>query len=123
MESSFSIFEYLYRDAGNYKAWGSVLLLGTALPDDADTLRTCLEFGEFFVAEQVGIPVVYQELWALSGGPNNDDHAYHQFSDLRLATTEEMSTIEPWGKLPDLLQAFREVNKDWDCTLSPHCWL
>lgn len=121
MGSSFSVFEYLYRDAGNYKAWGSVLLLGTAFPDDVDTLRTYLESGEFFVAEQVGIPVVYQELWALSGGPNNDDHAYHQFSDLRPATNEEISMIEPWGNLPDLLKAFREVNKDWDCTLSPHC--
>lgn len=123
MESSFSVFEYLYRDAGNYKAWGSVLLLGTASPDDVDTLRACLESGEFFVAEQVGIPVVYQELWALSDGPNRDDHAYHQFSGLRPATNEEMSTIEPWGRLPDLLKAFCEVNKDWDCALSPHGWL
>lgn len=121
MRSHCSVFEYLYRDASNYKAWGRILLLGTASPDDVQTLRMCLESGEFFVAEQGGIPVKYQELWAFSGGPNIDDHAYHEFSDLRPATNEEMSTIEPWSKLSELIKAFREVNKGWDCTLSPHC--
>lgn len=121
MRSHCSVFEYLYRDASNFKAWGRILLLGTASPDDAQILRRGLDFAEYFVAEQVGIPVLYQELWAFSGGPNIDDHAYHEFFNLRPATKEEKATMEPWGKLSDLLKAFREVGKGWDCTLSPHC--
>lgn len=57
------VFEYLYRDASNYKAWGEILLAGVPSQNDIAVLRACLESGEYFVAEQVGIPAVYKELW------------------------------------------------------------
>ena len=32
MTTNFTVFEYLYRDAGNYKAWGAILLEGAFTP-------------------------------------------------------------------------------------------
>lgn len=85
----YCVFEYLYRDASNYKACGEILLSGDPSKINIETLRACLESGEYFVAEQVGIPPVYKELWDMSGGPTSDDHALHEFVTLRAASEDE----------------------------------
>jgi hypothetical protein len=56
-----TIFECLYRDAANFKVWGSVLLTGSASSETREELNQCLDSGDFFVAEQVGIPALYKE--------------------------------------------------------------
>ena len=38
------VFEYIYRDAGNYKAWGELLLEGEL--DDEKTARLISQFEE-----------------------------------------------------------------------------
>lgn len=113
------VFEYQYRDASNYKAWGEILLSGIPSQNDIATLRTCLESDEYFVAEQVGVPAVYKELWDLSGGPTSDDHALHEFVNLRQATTEDTATLHLFGSLSNLLGAFQAVTA-WDYSLSPN---
>lgn len=113
------VFEYQYRDASNYKAWGEILLSGVPSQNDMATLRACLESGEYFVAEQVGVPAVYKELWDLSGGPTSDDHALHEFVNLRQATTEDTATLPLFGNLSNLLEAFQTVTA-WDYSLSPN---
>jgi hypothetical protein len=115
--SAFCVFEYLYRDGSNYKAWGSLLLSGEPSQEDVAALKECLESGEYFVAEQVGIPPVYKELWDLSGGPTRDDHALHEFVALRVATDEERKLMPLFGGLSDLLKNFQAVTK-WDYSLS-----
>lgn len=115
----YCIFEYLYRDASNYKAWGKILLSGVLSQNDIATLRSCLESDEYFVAEQVGIPAVYKELWDLSGGPNSDDHALHEFVALREATEDEKNSFSLFGDLPNLLNTFRSVTS-WNYSLSPN---
>jgi hypothetical protein len=121
MADTFSIFEYLYRDASNYKTWGKLLLSGTVSENDVTTLQRYLDSKEFFIAEQVGIPALYKELWDLSGGPTKDDHAFHAFYELRPATDEEIATLPLWGKLSLLLKSFHQVHNQWSCTLSPNC--
>lgn len=113
------VFDYMYRDGSNYKAWGSLLLSGEPTQEDITALKECLESGEYFVAEQVGIPPVYQELWDLSGGPTDDDHALHEFVELRAATDEERKSIPLFGELSYLLKTFQAVTK-WDYSLSPN---
>ena len=115
----YCVFEFLYRDASNYKAYGEILLSGVPSESDIELLRTYLESGEYFVAEQVGIPAVYNELWDLSGGPNSDDHALHEFVALRKATEDEKITLSLFGDLPNLLNSFRLVTT-WDYSLSPN---
>jgi len=118
--NSYSVFEYLYRDAANYKAWGSLLLSGKPTQMDIAALRACMESGEYFVAEQVGVPPLYEELWALSDGPTEDDHALHEFVELRSAKQEDTETLTLFGELSKLLNAFQAVSK-WDYSLSPNC--
>jgi len=119
LQKGYSVFEYLYRDAANYKAWGEILLSGVPSQNDIAILRASLEADTYFVAEQVGIPAVYQELWDLSGGPTNDDHALHEFVSLRVASEEEIKSMSLFGDLSDLLKTFQGVTK-WNHSLSPN---
>lgn len=112
------VFEYMYRDASNYKAWGEILLSGVLSQNDIAALRGCLESDTYFVAEQVCLPVLYQELWEF-GGPNCDDHALHEFVALRAASEDERKSLPPFGALSSLLQTFQAVTT-WDYSLSPN---
>ncbi len=113
----YCVFEYMYRDGANYKAWGSLLLTGEPTQEDISELKECLDSGEYFVAEQVGVPPVYKELWDLSGGTTSDDHALHEFVALRAANDEEKK-MALFGELSNLLESFQAVTK-WDYLLSP----
>ncbi len=119
-ETMYCVFEYLYRDAANYKAWGEILLSGAPTDSELTLLRRSLESGEHFVAEQVGVPAVYEELWRLSGGPTEHDHALHEFVGVRGATEDEIESMPLFGAWPDLLLKFKSVAA-WDCSLSPNC--
>jgi hypothetical protein len=107
--SNYSTLEYLYRDASNYKAWGCVLLTGMATPSEIQCVTSCLVDSCFFVAELVGVPVLYEALYQFSGGETEDDHAFHEFFALRAATQKEAATLPVWGSVEDLLRAFCEA--------------
>lgn len=121
--ANFTVFEYLYRDAANYKVWGSLLLTGTITSQTQDDLKQSLDGEEFFVAEQVGIPALYDGLYGYTNGPTADDHAFHEFSALRPATPEEIKTLTPWGSVTKLKEAFVAAKHKWDVRFSPHCAL
>ncbi len=55
MEPKFTLFEYMYRDAGNFKTTGRLLLSGQD-PQAEGAIRRCLDWGDQFVAEQIGVP-------------------------------------------------------------------
>ena len=114
----FSVFEYLYRDASNFKAWGALLLAGKASTSDRANIRAALESGEFFIAEQLGIPSLYDGLWKLSAGPSKDDHVWHSFHALR-DPTEQEQLLPVWGTTRDMVSRFTAVTQ-WNEELSPH---
>lgn len=116
-----SVFVYLYRDAANYKAGGQLLLHGTYSEMAEATIRKCCDSWNHFVAEQVGIPTLYTELYQFSNGPTIDDIAFHEFQHLRPATQDDLASSPSWGTLDDLIARFCAVHI-WDCTLSPHYW-
>lgn len=100
-----TVFEYLYRDAGNFKAWGSLLLAGSVSAEQKEAFRGLLDSGEFFVAERVGVPSLQRELWKWSDGPTEDDHGFHEFHGFRPAQEEDLR--EPvWGRVEQLFMAF-----------------
>ena len=113
------ILDYLYCDASNYKSFGSVLLTGTLTNAERAELIACLESGEFFVAEQVGVPPLYATLFQYSGGPTEDDHAWHKFEGFRektgLADSDEIR-----GNARDILALFRAAKQNWHPELSPN---
>lgn len=116
-----TVFEYLYRDAGNYKAGGQLLLTGECTATSEDVIRKSCDSWNHFVAEQVGVPALYAELYQYSGGPTEDDIAFHEFECLRPASQEDLASLSRWGSLDTLASRFKAV-KYWDCLLSPHCW-
>lgn len=115
-----TVFEYLYRDAGNYKTYGALLLTGR-MPDAEARLRACLESQTYFVAEQVGIPALCAQHWIDVGdGPSDLDHAYHEFVALRDATPEDL-VLPRGGCVEALLHVMQRAAGCWDVRLSPNC--
>ena len=113
------VFEYQYRDAGNFKAFGEIWLSG-ALTEQAHTkLVNCLESSEFFIAEQIGIPPLYHELFFYSGGRTTDDHSWHTFLGIR-AERKLADQTTPWGTVSNFLTAFVAVGQNWKPEMSPN---
>jgi hypothetical protein len=56
------IFEYLYRDGGNFKNWGEACFKneqGLSVEEIDARIRECLIDGMNFSAEKVGLPTLY----------------------------------------------------------------
>ena len=117
--NAFIVLDYLYRDASNYKAFGSIWLTGMMSGAERAELIACLDGGEFFVAEQVGLPALYPLLLGYGDGPTEADHAWHTFEGFR----EEAALVDGatvWGETTALLSAFRAANRNWQLELSPN---
>ena len=120
MDDKASIFEYLYRDGGNFKTQGQLRLNGW--DDQAEGIvRKCLEWGDQFVAEQIGVPSLCVEHWeAVGDGPSDLDHAFHEFICVRPPEEDEAS-LPIWGSLDELVSRVRAAAQRWNVTLSPNC--
>ena len=93
-------FNYLYRDAGNYKLFDSVIFTNkTAMSLEFIKLsiRSKLIDGEYFIPEKWNIP-------RLSFGDYSpeSDHDYHEFESIE--ETDEQSTAED---ISDFLRRIR----------------
>lgn len=106
----YSVFEYLYRDASNYKVWGQLLLEGEMTIEQACYLQSRFDSEEFFIAEQIGVPPINKELWVYSGGITSDDHVWHSFQGVRPATAEDILTENVWGSVDSLLSNVKAVS-------------
>ncbi|MEN3110627.1 hypothetical protein ACFONG_02100 [Uliginosibacterium paludis] len=117
--SAYSVFEYIYRDAGNFKAWGELLLEGRLTTEEVARLTARLEQGELFIAEQIGVPTLYQELWRQCQCEPSDelDQVWHEFSELRVATQEDRARLKLWGSAVRLLAQLEQLGA-WDVTRS-----
>jgi hypothetical protein len=123
MSPGYCVFEYMYRDAGNWKTHGALLLSGDA-NGIRESLEECFEWGGLFVAEQVSISSLCSEhFFACSDGPSELDHAYHEFVDVRPATDEEVARMSVASSLKDLVQRMRAAAGHWNVMLSPNCRL
>lgn len=113
------VFEYLYRDVGNFKTHGQLLISGTVTGAE-ETIRRSLVWADQFVAEQVGVPALCREHWrAVGDGPSELDHAFHEFERLRPAEARD-ADLTVWGDLTDLMARFEKTAGIWDVTLSPN---
>lgn len=115
-----TLFEYLYRDAGNFKSFGAVALEGEVSTAKAEAAIAALQDGELFVAEQLGVPPLYAALHRWSGGPTGDDHCWHEFVAFTpvegVALPPEILRSGPADTFVDRLAAIKE----WRCDLSLH---
>jgi len=106
----FTVLKYQYRDAGNYKAYGELLIEGEFTNGDLEALAPYLYDGEYFVPEEVGIPPLQPLLCEDFGGPNENDHDWHAFECPRQSHSEDMK-MPVWGTKAELIQRFRDKNR------------
>lgn len=78
-------FNYLYRDASNYKNWGEVIFKGEYTPEMAVELTEYLDEGRYFIAHQVDIPEMFFDYGKDS---IEDDHCWHEYGDMVLTEQE-----------------------------------
>ena len=119
-------FDYLYRDAGNWKTFRSMLLSGEFGIAAEAAIRSSLEWGDTFVPEQVEIPPLQPEHLEIHGVETTDgddlDHAFHEFVGLRPATRNKVEAQVPACSVATLVQRFQVARgKGWDVTRSPFC--
>lgn len=112
-----SAFDYMYRDAGNFKAFGTIILEGPLSAADQELICSRLSSQEFFIAEQVGVPPLYQELYRWSGGATSSDHCWHEFVGFRESAAPERDSDRI--KTKEFVSRFTAV-KSWNETRSPH---
>lgn len=115
-----TLFEYLYRDAGNFKAFGCVALEGALMLDEQEVLRSHFPGDGLFIAEQLGVPRLYDQLYQWSDGPTSSDHCWHEFSAVSVIENSELPAgAHRWGSAKRFLGRLAAVDA-WDEELSPH---
>lgn len=115
-----TLFEYRYRDAGNYKARGSVVFDGALSEVQLDVVRAALADDGFFIAEQLNVPPLYKQLYQWSGGPTDDDHCWHEFVAIGIIGDADVPANAPrWGPAQKFLLELTSVER-WREDLSPH---
>ncbi|MDP2126020.1 MAG: hypothetical protein Q8K97_01465 [Pseudohongiella sp.] len=100
-------FNYLYRDAGNYKEYGSVVFAAPNQIDLADidrTIRDALIDREYFVAKTVGIPDLKKLAW-----DEEIDHSWHEYEGLEL--TNEACNDEANRDIGIFISSFNLLQK------------
>ncbi len=97
-------FNYLYRDASNYKTWNSVVLKGAITPEMFEEMKSCCEDGyEDFIPEQLGLDLIRG--WETT----EDDHPYAELEDYELVPNKPDTDMTP----EELLEKFREAKGNW----------
>lgn len=109
MNKQYTVMEYLYRDAGNYKAWGELLLDGLVDERNEILIREFLDSSEFFIPEKAGIPALRSKLYKYSNGPTEADHVFHELVSFRLAENADVERLPVWGTVSELIDKFRKL--------------
>jgi hypothetical protein len=109
ISSGHCVFEYLYRDASNYKVHRTLLLKGPYSDAFRMEILSMLSAEIYFIPQQVGLSPLQSELYAYSNGPTDDDHAWHEFVGLSPATPSDVAQLAVAGTISKLVERFRLV--------------
>lgn len=82
------------------------------------TIRNACESEEYFIVEQIHIPLLYGELHEYSGGPTADDHVFHEALLLRDVFPDD-PPAKPWSSVAELVKRFRNIEGKWNYALPP----
>ena len=116
-----TVFEYLYRDADNHKAFGKVAFGGSVSPKSWDRAFQKLDDGAHFIAEQIRLPSLSSQLFRWSGGgPTDADHCWHEFVSVSVVEEGDLPlTVLRLGEAEAFVELLSSV-EDWDIWLSPN---
>ena len=111
-------FNYMYRDAGNYKKFASVVFSNPELLSlQSVAMRLANIFSEegLFVAHQIRVPEVFLYV---RGNATSDDHCFHEFDGveeaLEAASDQHSRSISEF-----LAEARTEARRGW-IPFDPH---
>ncbi|WP_089215345.1 hypothetical protein [Sphingopyxis indica] len=116
-----TVFEYLYRDADNHKAYGKVALEGIVSDERWKAALSKLDEGIYFVAEQIGLPALCDQLFRWSGNaPTDADHCWHEFISISIVDEADLPTaIHRRGSTERLVERISAADV-WNIWLSPN---
>lgn len=107
-------FNYLYRDASNYKSWGSIIFAESHV-DVLNPRRWELELRRLFLddtfaAYQIALPEVFT---FSQGKAGDDDHCLHEFHSIEL--TNELPNDAKGRTFSEFLSEVRTASaKGWE---------
>ena len=100
-----TIFEFMYRDADNYKIHSEAILKGEMTDEDYNTIISCLDENTFFIPAQVGLE---GERFATE---TEADHPWFEVTGYRLVP----DTVKTCGiAVQELVERFKAVHGHWD---------
>jgi hypothetical protein len=101
--------EYMYRDAGNYKRYGTAVLAGRITPDQVRTLKASLSDDMFFIPDQIGLGGLQGTFEHGAGWNEDSDHVWHTIEAVK------HTTAEPTGpSVDEMLAAWPTSADGWD---------
>lgn len=83
--------DYLYRDGSNNKKPNAAVVSGEISQDQIDLILSCLEDGEYFIPEQVGLPAKRFEEYRFDDGV---DHPFLELSPYGFKLTDKPATVD-----------------------------
>ena len=100
-------FQYLYRDADNYKQWNEVILAGEITDEQTETIVDACD-GEYFIPEQVGLPIERPD-----DNITEADHCFCELYHTYINLTDDEPTVDI--TVDELVKRFEEAKKNgWD---------
>lgn len=106
------IFDYLYRDASNWKEWGEATFTnpdGYSLFEIDQRIKRALHEGQWFIAEQAGVEPVY--IWN-HAQVCEDDHCWHEYHGVR--EMELTNVRKSWQPIIKFIQRLESIGpKGW----------
>ena len=114
-------FNYLYRDASNYKKWGSVIFSNPdklSLDDIEGNLTAYFDNQMYFIASHVDIPEVF--LFINDYPFSEDDHFFHEYDSLEI-TDEDVNDSRGRSIKEFVEQCKLARRKGWrSCAVNAH---
>lgn len=107
--------EYLYRDADNYKMWNEAVVEGEITPEQIEQIMDCLEDGEHFIPNQVGL-----EEMRFSNVDPQSDHCWFELYPDGFSQTDKKP--DSGMDVETLISNFLAAKGKWDESASLLEW-
>lgn len=104
--------EYMYRDGDNWKSYFECVVKGILSEEQKNTILSCLDGGQHFIPEQVGLPG-HGDDWVFN---EEFDQPWFELLENRIQTTRDEATEEL--TIDELVEAFLKAKDHWDIS---HC--
>ena len=97
---------YLYRDASNYKVYNECVIEGEITDEQIMTIIGCLEDGEYFIPEQVGLDANRFSDFT------DDDHCLMELCKQDFSHTDKKPTVNL--NCEQLVRNFEDAKGNWN---------